>query len=184
MTTSTSRGLGPARDLLHDLRGSREPAPAGLATRITARVLEADQYASMPSPLGEIYVAWSREGVSAIELAELAGDAVRFEDEYRRLNGRRVERVASVPSRLADGVRRQMAGERGTLPPFDLRGSPSSSRRSCARRSRSRTARSGRTAGSRRRSVARGRSVRSARRSQGTRSRSRSRATAWSGATA
>lgn len=122
MTTSTSRGLGPARDLLHDLRGSREPAPAGLATRITARVLEADQYASMPSPLGEIYVAWSREGVSAIELAELAGDAVRFEDEYRRLNGRRVERVASVPSRLADGVRRQMAGERGTLPPFDLRG--------------------------------------------------------------
>ena len=122
MTTSMAGGLGPAREMLDGLRNTRTPAPPGLAERITARIVVTDHYAAMPSPIGEIYVAWSAEGVSAIELAELAGNAGVFEDEYRRSNGRRVARVPSVPARLAEGVRRRMAGERGSMPPFDLRG--------------------------------------------------------------
>jgi len=118
MNTSMAGGLGPAREMLMGLRSAGTPAPTGVAQRIVRRVTETDHYASMSSPLGEIYVAWSSEGISRIELA---GDPGAFEAE-RAFRGRRTVRADALPHRLAEGVRRRMAGERGTSPPFDLRG--------------------------------------------------------------
>jgi O-6-methylguanine DNA methyltransferase len=118
MKTSNDGGLAAARDLLEGLRTMHTPAPADLVASIIARVTETDHYAEMISPLGDVYVAWSAEGISSIELA---GDPGRFEDDYRRLTGRRLARADTLPARLADGFRRRMAGERGTSPPFDLR---------------------------------------------------------------
>jgi O-6-methylguanine DNA methyltransferase len=119
MITSMTGGLGPARKVLHGLRSTRTPTPSGLAERLIGRITETDHYALMPSPLGLIYVAWSSEGISGIELA---GDPGGFEAEYRGFRGRRVVRAEALPARLAEGVRRRLAGERGGSPPFDLRG--------------------------------------------------------------
>ena len=118
MKTSNHRELATARDTLEGLTTVHTPAPTTLADSIIARVYETDHYAEMPSPLGDVYMAWSGQGISSIELA---GDPGRFEDDYRRLTGRRLARAAVLPTRLADGFRRRMAGKRGTSPPFDLR---------------------------------------------------------------
>jgi O-6-methylguanine DNA methyltransferase len=118
MNATLSGGLGMARDILDGIRSTAGPAPATLAAAIMARVSETDHYAEVRSPLGDVYVAWSSEGIASIELA---GDPGRFEDDYRRLTGRRLARAEALPARLAEGFRRRMAGERGTQPPFDLR---------------------------------------------------------------
>lgn len=110
--------LAQARQVLAGLRATPTPAPAGLAAAIVRRVMETDHYALMPSPLGDVFIAWSAEGISSVELA---GDPERFMDEYRRLTGRRIVEADRLPARLAEGFRRRMAGERGVAPPFDLR---------------------------------------------------------------
>lgn len=101
------------------LAALREPAPAHLAPEILARAGLADRYATRPSPLGPVFVAFTSRGVS---LVDLAGDAPRFEAAYRARFGREVVPAEALPPRLAAAVDRALAEGRTRGVPVDLTG--------------------------------------------------------------
>ena len=74
-------------DMPARLAALRAPAPAHLAPEVLARAGLADRYATRPSALGPVFVAFTGRGVS---LVDLAGDPARFEAAYRARFGREV----------------------------------------------------------------------------------------------
>lgn len=112
------RDLRAAHKVVRALRALHEAAPAVLRRQLREAARHSDQYAVMPSPLGDVYVAWTERGISSVELA---GDPDAFEAAYRRLTGRRVTHADRLPERLAQAFRRRVEGERGPAPAFDLR---------------------------------------------------------------
>jgi O-6-methylguanine DNA methyltransferase len=108
-----------ARAIVEGLRTQRRRAPESLAGRVLAEVGLADSWTEVAGPIGPLYVAWGAKGISAVERA---GDAAGFELTYALRTGRPVQRVGSMPERLARGVRRRLAGERTDGPAVDLGG--------------------------------------------------------------
>jgi O-6-methylguanine DNA methyltransferase len=97
----------------------REPAPAHLLPQVLARAGLADRYATRPSALGPVFVAFTKGGVS---LVDLAGDPTRFETAYRARFGREVVPAASLPATFAAAVDRALAEGRTRGVPVDLAG--------------------------------------------------------------
>ena len=91
-------------------------APKGFAERVLAQVGMSDSYALFDSVLGPVYVAWSRDGVSA---AMRCKSAAEFEEWFGRHIGRRLVRV-DPPRDLAAKIEDQLSGKRRLQ--FDLRG--------------------------------------------------------------
>src|SRR6267143_1410358 len=91
-------------------------APAWFAARVLAQVGMDDSYARFETVLGEVYVAWSRLGVSA---AMRAASADEFEAWFRKDVGRPLM-AAKPPSDLAGKIRDELDGKRRMR--FDLRG--------------------------------------------------------------
>ena len=106
-------------DIPARLAALREPAPAHLAPEILARAGLADRYATRPSPLGPVFVAFTSRGVS---LVDLAGDAAVFEAAYRARFGREVAPAEALPPRLAAAVDRALAEGRTRGVPVDPTG--------------------------------------------------------------
>jgi O-6-methylguanine DNA methyltransferase len=99
---------------LRDLHGS---APGSLAPRVLVAVGLADAYASVPSPIGRLFVAWNPRGVSAVEPA---GDPAAFEASFQARFGR-----AAHPAEAPAGLAAALGGGRRRPPrslAFDLRG--------------------------------------------------------------
>jgi O-6-methylguanine DNA methyltransferase len=97
-----------------------EPAPARLGHAALVAVGLADDYAEIGSPLGTLRVAWNARGVSAVDGSR---DDRAFEQAFLARTGRRAERVADLPPRLARAVERRLAGDRHARIDLDLRGS-------------------------------------------------------------
>jgi O-6-methylguanine DNA methyltransferase len=96
------------------------PAPAppsDLSPTILYRTGLADRCWQADSPIGPIFVAASRDGITAVDRADSA-DA--FMQAYRARFGRDVRLVQTPPARLARGIERVLAGDRHNPPPFDL----------------------------------------------------------------
>jgi|SRR5579884_1906762 len=94
------------KELLTDLRAlGRVRAPATLLGSVLDDLDLGDRYGSLPTPLGEVFVAWNRQGVSAVMQAP---DAEAFEARFRTRFGRPAHRAQQLP------------GDLGTR--FDLRG--------------------------------------------------------------
>lgn len=73
-------------------------APAGLFGKVLAEVGEADSYAELETPLGSVYVAWSKVGVSAVYQAR---SPEVFERWFAATIGRPLHRSAEpVPAGL------------------------------------------------------------------------------------
>ncbi len=106
-----------ARTMVEGMRATREQAPPQLAGEVLAAVGLIDSWTEVAGPIGPLYVAWGRNGITA---AERAGDASGFELEYRVRVGRPARRVPEMPARLAAQVERRMAGERTSGPQLDL----------------------------------------------------------------
>lgn len=106
------------------LRGLRAAAPASLATSTLLSVGLADAYATMPSPLGDVFVAWNGRGVSAVSAAGTVSEdeTAAFEHRFRDQTGRPLNRVEAPPPRLATALARRLAGDRRAPVPVDLRG--------------------------------------------------------------
>jgi O-6-methylguanine DNA methyltransferase len=102
------------------LAGLREPAPAGLAHATLVAVGLADDYAVIPSPVGDLRIAWNGRGVS--EVAGATDDAT-FEARFHARTGRVALRRDALPADLARKVERRLAGDRRTRIDLDLRGS-------------------------------------------------------------
>lgn len=78
----------------------RQPAPAGLSGRVLASVGldEADEYVQVDGPIGPLFVAYGRRGISFVERVDAVGDAGGFEEAFFSTFGRRVRRAQSAPS--------------------------------------------------------------------------------------
>jgi O-6-methylguanine DNA methyltransferase len=97
-----------------------EPAPARLGHAALVAVGLADDYAVIDSPLGPLRIAWNGRGVATVDGAP---DDRAFEQGFFARTGRRAERVAELPPRLARAVERRLAGDRRARIDLDLRGS-------------------------------------------------------------
>jgi len=95
------------------------PAPRSLAHRTLVAVGLADEYATMDSPIGRVFVAWNGRGVSAVDAA---GDAATFEARFRVDHGRPIHAAAAVPARFERALVRRLNGDRRTPLALDLRG--------------------------------------------------------------
>lgn len=97
----------------------RTTAPPTLATTTLIAIGVADAYASIASPLGDLFVAWNPRGVSAVSLAT---DPAAFEARHRSETGRHAHRAVALPDRLARAIARRIAGDRRVRIDLDLRG--------------------------------------------------------------
>ena len=113
-------GLQPlrSRDLPRALEALAAEAPLTLAPAILAELGLADLHAVVPSPLGEVHVAWNGRGVSWVSRAE---DDASFERTFRERVGR-IVRPGSMPPSLRRAIERRLAGDRSARIPLDLRG--------------------------------------------------------------
>jgi O-6-methylguanine DNA methyltransferase len=105
-------------DLTHRLSALRQPAPGHLLPGVLAGTGLADGFALHPSPLGEVFVAFTRNGVRFVDLA---GSSAAFAAAYRARFGRRAV-AAEVPRGIAARLDRALiTGETGRVP-LDLEG--------------------------------------------------------------
>ena len=116
MTTQTFRSDADLESALRDLRAAA-PASVGFGALVEAGL--ADRYATIPTPLGDAFVAWNGRGVSWVGIAE---DRETFEARFRAAIGRPIGPGIAVPERLAHAIARRLAGDRRVRIPLDLRG--------------------------------------------------------------
>ncbi|MDP8903965.1 MAG: methylated-DNA--[protein]-cysteine S-methyltransferase [Chloroflexota bacterium] len=86
--------LADARNMVGGLHRLRERAPETLAARVGGAIAIVDAYVEVDGPIGPLFVAFGREGIS---LVGRAFDAGEFEEEFRLTFGRPVVRVDRAP---------------------------------------------------------------------------------------
>ena len=106
-------------DLAARLAALREPAPATILSGVLDRTELADHFVSRASPLGPVFVAYSRRGVT---LVDLAPTAEAFARGYRARFLRCVLPAAEPPARLAVALERALMTGRTGRVPLDLAG--------------------------------------------------------------
>jgi O-6-methylguanine DNA methyltransferase len=113
---NTMRSLEVARSLraLH-----REKAPASLLPAVLRRVGLADTYWKLESPIGPVFIAHSKAGISMVFRTASARD---FEREFLRRHGRTARREQSPPpASVRRMIQHPRRGQKSDLR-FDLRG--------------------------------------------------------------
>jgi methylated-DNA-[protein]-cysteine S-methyltransferase len=78
----------------------------------------ADEYTTMDSPIGPVFVAWNGRGVSTVGAAT---DPADFERWFREEYGRPIRPARAVPPRLGRALERRIAGDRHAPLDLDLR---------------------------------------------------------------
>jgi len=106
-----------ARAMVKAMRSDAGRAPEGLADAVLSEVGLVDAWTEVEGPIGPLYVAWGRDGVSAVERA---GDPAGFEADYELRTGRSIRRVPEMSPKLLGQVRARLRGERTDGPPVDL----------------------------------------------------------------
>jgi O-6-methylguanine DNA methyltransferase len=102
------------------LRGfAVEKAPATLLPAVLRRVGLADTYWRLGSPVGPVFIARSKAGVSMVTRAKSAAD---FEREFERRFGRAVTAEKTVPPAGVRALVRNLKGKGRPELRFDLRG--------------------------------------------------------------
>jgi O-6-methylguanine DNA methyltransferase len=121
MANGTPRSsLAEGRELRRDLHALADVvAPETIAQGAMARLGLLDEYFTVESPLGLVYVAYNARGVSAVRRAR---DAEGFERDFAEEFGRRVVPEKQQDTTLAHNVVAVIHGERKRVPQFDLRG--------------------------------------------------------------
>ena len=96
-----------------------EKAPATLLPAVLRRIGLADAYWRLDSPVGPVYIAHSKAGISMVTRAKSAAD---FERAFERRFGRSVAGETSVPPARVKALVRNLSGEGRRDLRFDLRG--------------------------------------------------------------
>ncbi len=115
------QGIGECRQIVRGLRGlsSTLSAPPALSRRVLVETGLADTYFLLQTPVGGVYVAYNRLGVSRVSHA---GDAAAFEKMFRAEFDRPVYPAEQPPADLQRALIRQLTGERRSRRvTFDLR---------------------------------------------------------------
>jgi AraC family transcriptional regulator of adaptative response/methylated-DNA-[protein]-cysteine methyltransferase len=83
------------------------------------------RYASMPSPIGTLYVFLTENGICAIRRAERADETDCLDEVRALIPGAKLIHDAKALTPVLQQLRERLNGERETLDtPLDLRGSP------------------------------------------------------------
>jgi O-6-methylguanine DNA methyltransferase len=114
----TSRSTFADVELETALAGLRVRAPSTLAGTTLVAVGLADEYATMASPIGPVFVAWNGRGVSTVAAA---GDPEEFESRFRAEVRRPIRHAAAIPAALERALSRRLAGDRRVTIALDLR---------------------------------------------------------------
>jgi O-6-methylguanine DNA methyltransferase len=112
----SSHMLGMIRALRDE---PRHRAPASLLPAVLRRVGLADRYWWLDSPVGPVYIAASRAGISMVSRAKSAQD---FERSFDRLRGRPISRATSPPPSAVRTLMKNLKGRDRAKLQFDLRG--------------------------------------------------------------
>jgi O-6-methylguanine DNA methyltransferase len=104
-------------DALNGLGAAR--APQTLLPRVLDATGVGTQYATLDSDLGELWVAWTSQGIRAV-MRDI--DDEGFARWHERRFGVAPRRAGAVPPALADGICRALLGEGRGAVRFDLRG--------------------------------------------------------------
>ncbi len=115
MTATTIRDI----DIEQALGRLALAAPPDLADRVLVDAGLADRWEVLPSPLGQVAVAWNGRGVSWIDMAD---DADALAERFGARVGRPLARASAVPERLQHAIEARLAGDRRVRIPLDLRG--------------------------------------------------------------
>lgn len=101
------------------LRSLRTPAPEGLVNTVLDRVGLGDAYVRVEGPIGPLFVAFGRDGISLVERTRDAGD---FEQTFRAMFGRPVWRVERAPELIERVIDARLWGKTKLAgpPPVDL----------------------------------------------------------------
>jgi len=114
--TSLKKSLAVSK-ALRSIPSSR--APETLLPAVMRRVGLADTYWRLESPLGPVFVAHSKAGISMVSRAKSGAD---FERSFERRYGRRAYPEKSVPPAAVRALVRHVRGEGRRELRFDLRG--------------------------------------------------------------
>ncbi|HSF32297.1 MAG TPA: methylated-DNA--[protein]-cysteine S-methyltransferase [Candidatus Tectomicrobia bacterium] len=107
------------RDLLRQLRRLGDvPAPATILPKVLDQVGLVESYAPLETPIGRLFVAYTKHGVSAVMRAPSEAD---FERQYRLRFGRQPRRTAEPPATLMRRLHRRVNGAKYSSPRLDLR---------------------------------------------------------------
>jgi len=88
------------RQLVNDLRTLGEVrAPARVLDRVMQELELGDQYALLDTLLGPLFVAWNRQGISAVMRTQTGAE---FEERFGARFGRTVRQAREVPCDLGD----------------------------------------------------------------------------------
>ncbi|MEO8273317.1 MAG: methylated-DNA--[protein]-cysteine S-methyltransferase, partial [Chloroflexota bacterium] len=114
----TTAPLTSDEALVASLRDLRAKAPASVGYGALVETGLADQYATIETALGPVFVAWNGRGVSWVTPA---GDRDDFELQFRASVGREIRPAVAMPPALGRSIARRLDGERRIRIPLDLR---------------------------------------------------------------
>jgi len=90
-----------SRDIRRGLRSIRQPAPPSLPAAVGQRLGLLEGYVEVAGPIGPLYVAFGKTGIS---LVGRAGDPGAFEEEFRAAFGRPISRLEAAPPRVKRAI--------------------------------------------------------------------------------
>lgn len=109
---------GNSREFVAELRSWRkEKAPVGLLSAVMRRVGLEDVYFSVNSPVGQVFLAHNKEGISAVMRSR---NAAAFERSFRDRFGRPAYPSAEPPKWLIQEIAGRLSGLKGKRMKFDL----------------------------------------------------------------
>jgi O-6-methylguanine DNA methyltransferase len=121
MKTSSSAAVAATTDLVddplvaHGLGLLRQSAPRSLSDATLERIGLGDEYVKVDGPIGPLYIAYGKRGISLVERVAQAGDEGDFEEQFRATFGRPVHRVAQAPELITRIIDARVWG-RGAKP--------------------------------------------------------------------
>ena len=120
MKRTDEKSSTPGNGVLQALRSSPgHQAPASFLPAVLKRVGLADLYWKLDSPVGTVFVAASRAGISMVSRAKSEAD---FERHYERRRGRPITRAASRPPSIVRALFKNLKSPDREKLHFDLRG--------------------------------------------------------------
>jgi O-6-methylguanine DNA methyltransferase len=120
MKNSSRRNPTHGTEIVRELRaGPSWAAPLSLLPEVLRRVGLSDLYWKLESPVGSVYVAASRAGISMVSRAKSAEE---FERKFESRRGRPVSRSASRPPAAVRALMKNLKSRDRRKLQFDLRG--------------------------------------------------------------
>ena len=109
-TGSAAKGDQEDRVVASGLTLLRQAAPASLSDGVLERVGLVDEYVKVDGPIGPLFVAYGKRGISFVERADTIGEAGDFEEAFRATFGRPVRRVEKAPELIQRVIEARLWG--------------------------------------------------------------------------